>query len=82
MSLIDFGDSNAIGLITIAGISYIQTSDGLRKATDEEIAANAIAETRKAEQKAAARAARPNTGISINFGDIAGGDIIKIDIKR
>jgi hypothetical protein len=74
MSVIDFGDSQ-IGLITIAGIAYVQEDGGLRKATDEEIAAAAIAKARRA-------AGAGGTGITLNFGDIAGGDVIKINIKR
>lgn len=82
MGVIDFGNSN-IGLITIAGVSYVVEDGKMREATADEIAAARVASATRKAARQQQRAERGNNGgINITMGDIAGGDIININIKK
>jgi hypothetical protein len=74
------------GLITIGGVSYVKGEDGkLREATPDEIGAAAKASAERRAARLAARVERKALGIDgpdISIGDVAGGDIIKINIDR
>lgn len=74
-----------IGRLTVAGITYVKGDDGeWREMTAEGRAAYAVEQAEKAAQKAAQRTARAASGqaggVSYNFGDIAGRDIVRVNI--
>ena len=73
----------SIGSLTVAGVTYVKDGEEWREATPEERAAVAEQQARRAAEKAARKAARTGNqsgGVSYNFGDIAGGNIYRINI--